>query len=80
MIDGEDNREIVEVFSQIANLEEEYAKQLYVDIWLITHGIASMVAINSCEFSDSEIENILKDAFMGFSSQLKLKQQNRRED
>lgn len=79
MIDGEENREIVEMISRMANLEEEYAKQLFVDIWLITHGIASMVATNSCQFSDSEIETILKDAFMGFSSQLKLKQQNRRE-
>jgi AcrR family transcriptional regulator len=80
MIEGEDNHEIIQIISKMANLKEENAKQLYIDIWLITHGIASVLATNSCQFSDSEIENILKDAFMGFSRQLKLKEQNRKEE
>lgn len=70
MIDGEENREIVEMISQLVHLEEEYARQLFVDIWLTTHGIASMAATNSCQFSDSEIETILNDAFMGFRASL----------
>ncbi|MFD3450372.1 TetR/AcrR family transcriptional regulator [Microbacteriaceae bacterium 4G12] len=79
MIDGEDNHEIVQMISKMTDLIEENAKQLFVDIWLITHGIASVLVANSCEFSDTEIENILKDAFMGFSRQLKLKQNGKEE-
>ncbi|MCP1452400.1 hypothetical protein J3D64_005699 [Priestia megaterium] len=54
----------------MTNLEEENTKQLYIDIWSITHGIASVLATNSCGFSDSEIENILKDTFWGFVDNL----------
>jgi AcrR family transcriptional regulator len=73
MIEGEDNQEIIQIISQMTNLQEEKAKQLYINIWLVTHGIASMLATNSCTFTDSEIETILEDSFTGFSNQLRSK-------
>lgn len=74
IIDDDENKEIVQLISQMTDLNEKNAKQLYIDIWLITHGIASMLATNSCNFTDNEIENIIKDSFAGISKQLKLKQ------
>jgi AcrR family transcriptional regulator len=73
MIEGEDNKEIIQMISQMTNLQEEKAKQLYINIWLVTHGIAAMLATNSSNFTDSEIETILKDSFSGFSNQLRSK-------
>lgn len=74
MIEGEDNLEIIKLISQMTGLKEKGSKQLYVDIWLVVHGIASMLATNSCNFTDNEIQTIVKDCFAGFSHQLKLKE------
>jgi AcrR family transcriptional regulator len=74
MIEGEDNREIIVMISKMTNLNEEYAKQLFINIWLVTHGIASMMATNSCHFTDTEIDQILSDSFMGLSKQFQQKQ------
>lgn len=74
MIEGEDNLEIIKLISQMTGLKEKGSKQLYIDIWLVVHGIASMLATNSCNFTDNEIETIVKDSFAGFKHQLKLKE------
>lgn len=71
MIEGDDNKEVIAIISKSTGLDEEHSKQLYIDIWLVTHGIASMMATNCCTFSEKEILQILKDAFMGFWGQLK---------
>lgn len=73
-IEGEDNLEIIELISQMTGLKEKGSKQLYINIWLVVHGIASMLATNSCNFSNNEIETIVKDSFAGFSRELKLKE------
>lgn len=74
MIEGDDNLEIIQMISKMTELNKENSKQLYINIWLVTHGIASMFATNSCNFTDTEIETILEDSFIGFKSQLKLKE------
>lgn len=74
MIEDNDNKEIVGLISQKTNLDGKYAKQLYINTWMIIHGIASMLATNSCDFTNSEIENIINDSFMGISKELKDKQ------
>lgn len=71
MIMGEDNDEIITMISQMASLSVANSKQLYLDIWLTTHGIATMMATNSCDFNSTEIQKILNDAFKGFLYQLK---------
>lgn len=74
MIGSEEDHEIIKIISQMTSLSEENSKQLYINIWLVTHGIASMEATNTCIFTDSEIEDILTDSFMGFSRQFKYKE------
>lgn len=74
MAEGKDNHEIIKLIMRKTNLQEESAKQLYVDIWMVIHGIASMLAANSCNFTENEIKTILKDSFQGISKELKLKE------
>lgn len=71
MLEGEDNKEVIMMISQQTNLTEENAKQFFLEIWLVTHGIASMFATNSCNFSEEEIRRILLDSYTGYLYTLK---------
>jgi len=66
MISGDDNLEVIELIAGMTGLNLDHSKKLYVDIWLLTHGIAALVATNHCQFSHQEIETILMDAFKGY--------------
>lgn len=43
----------------------ETAKQIYVHLWLYSHGIASLIATNVCAFSQEEISDMLTDVGAG---------------
>lgn len=66
MIAGADNQEVIALIAGMTRLNHDHSRKLYVDIWLLTHGIASLVATNQCHFSHEEIETILMDAFKGY--------------
>ena len=70
LIKNDENQEIVTLISQLSGLDLHKAEQLFVDIWLTTHGIASMIATNDLNLNVEEITKILKDAFSGFKYQL----------
>ncbi len=74
MIKDDENQKIVEIISGTTGLNSENAEQLLVDIWLMTHGIATMVAANDCHFSEEQIVKILKDSFSGIKYQLSIKE------
>lgn len=73
MIKDDENQRIVEMISGTTGLDLENAEQLMVDIWLITHGIAAMVAANDCHFNEEQIVKILTDSFSGIKYQLSIK-------
>lgn len=73
MIRGEENREIVHLIEGMTGLNFENAEQLFLSIWLITHGIAAMMATNDCDFSEELIIKLLKDSFSGVGNQLSLR-------
>lgn len=77
MIEGEENREVVRMISGSTGLGEVSAKELFLKIWLVTHGIASFVATNTCGYGMEEIEGILKDAFVAFKIQLERKEKEK---
>lgn len=57
-----------EVIADISNrtgLDIIKSQELYTGIWLTTHGIASLLATNSCMLSDEEIINLLNNSFYG---------------
>jgi hypothetical protein len=57
----------------MTGLNRENAQQLFVDIWLTTHGIASLVATDRSEFSEEQMVKILTvlvDSFFGIQHEL----------
>ena len=71
MIRAEENKEIVEMIAGMTGLDFKSAEQLFLSIWLITHGIAALMATNDCDFSEETIAMLLMDAFSGMKIQLK---------
>jgi hypothetical protein len=71
MIRAEENREIVRIIAGMTGLDFERAEQLFLSIWLITHGIAALMATNDCDFSEETIAKLLTDAFSGMKTQFK---------
>lgn len=73
MIREESNQEIIGIISGMSGLNFDQSQELFLTIWLITHGIASLMATNDCDLSENQIEVILMDAFAGIKVQLKTK-------
>ena len=57
-------------------LSHESSKQIYINTWLIIHGIASMLATTNSILSSEEIETIIFDAFKGYKQVLMNKELN----
>ena len=53
LIKDDENQEIVQLISRMSGLNIKKSEQLFIDIWLTTHGIASMIATNDLVLSDS---------------------------
>ncbi|MGE7947870.1 hypothetical protein [Lysinibacillus sp. NPDC093688] len=53
------------IISKLTGLTQTPARSLFIDIWLTTHGIATMCATNTCDLDSLEIDSILKDVFEG---------------
>lgn len=70
MMNGADNEQIVNMLAQATGGTKEQGKRLYVATWLLTHGIATMLATNQTQISDTEIETILWDGYLGFKKQI----------
>lgn len=76
LIKDDENQEIVQLVSRMSGLNTKKSEQLFIDIWLTTHGIASMIATNDLVLSEIEIIKILTDAFNGFTYQLKKEEES----
>jgi hypothetical protein len=66
LISSDDNKKIIRGISLSCGVEEEKAKDIYLKVWLFTHGIASMISANNIRLTDNQIENLLKEAFISF--------------
>lgn len=52
-------------------MDAESAKQIYLHLWIFTHGIASLIASRACAFSGEEINAMLTEVFVGLMMKLK---------
>lgn len=73
MIRSDVNKDIVKIIAAMTQLDIKQSEQLFLSIWLMTHGIASLIATNDCDLEDEEIEKILMDSFSGMKLQFKHK-------
>lgn len=64
---------IIEMSAQIG-LSKELCRLLLRDIWLLTHGIATMIYTKQVAYHDNEIKEILSHGFYGIIAILKSKE------
>lgn len=65
------NKEIVDAIAQMTGLTTEQAQFLYAGILFTAHGMASMIATNTAEFTEEEIKGIITTMFWGTVDKLK---------
>ncbi len=58
------------------SLNEKQANELYVRLWLFSHGIATMIATKTVCLNDKEIGRMLMDALAGFLQVIKKENRN----
>lgn len=76
MADTEEGVKFIEMIQKSTGLSESSSKQIYINTWLIIHGIASMMATTNSKLSIEEIETIIFDAFKGYRQILMNKELN----
>lgn len=77
MLEGNENEQIINLISETSGLGSASARELYMSMWLISHGIASMIATNSCRLQQEEIKKILNNTYSALITQLKLKKNSK---
>ena len=50
---------ILDVISLSYNVSEKLAKEIYLNMWIYNHGIATLIANKMCRFGSEEISNML---------------------
>ncbi len=76
MAENEQGQNYTELIEKSTGLSHKSSKQIFINTWLIIHGIASMISTTNCELSKDEIETIIFDAFKGYRQVLMNKELN----
>lgn len=71
---NEESNEAIEGMSIQIGLSKENCRLLLRDIWLLTHGIATMIYTKQVDYQEKEVREILFQGFYGFISILKEKE------
>ena len=66
-----DNPEIICEIVKVTGLDDYSSKELFSNVWLLTHGIACTIATNQYPFNDNEIRNILANSYKGLLLKMK---------
>lgn len=52
-------QDILNSITEHYGVSNEFAKELYLDMWIFSHGIATLIANKMCELTEEEISNRL---------------------
>lgn len=53
----------------ILGINGDKLKSFHSKIWIFTHGIATMIATHTCEFTDEQISNMLTEIYVALATQ-----------
>ena len=59
----QDNTPLTALIAQTTGLNQEQAQRLLLKLWLMVHGMATMVAGNHLPFFEQEIRDLLKETY-----------------
>ncbi|MDR1550136.1 MAG: WHG domain-containing protein [Hungatella sp.] len=71
LINFADMSDLIQHLMLSAGISEKAAKNLFLSLWLLVHGIATMFATNPCTLDNEEIELLLINAFKAQYKHLK---------
>lgn len=72
IVEIDDNTEdIVQEIIEEYHLKEEDARKLHFELWVATHGIASLIATNYMTFTSDQINELLADYCIGILMKMK---------
>lgn len=61
----EHHDKIVQAVVSEYGFSQDTAKQIYLHMWIYSHGIAALIATNVCNFTEEEISEMLTDVAAG---------------
>lgn len=61
--DYEDYKELEGLIKISTKLSDEDIKAFHIKMWMFTHGIAALIATNTVEFSEKQIQELLTEEF-----------------
>ena len=61
----EEIRPIIEIIKKNTGLSEEKAIQFHTEMWIVVHGLATMIATNYLEWDMEYMSQVLTDAYFG---------------
>lgn len=61
--DYEDYKELEGLIKISTKLSDEDIKAFHIKMWIFTHGIAALIATNTVEFSEKQIQELLTEEF-----------------
>lgn len=62
---------VLDTIMQESTISQADATKLFKQMWLFSHGIATMIATDTARFADSEIYDMLTDVYTGLLSRYK---------
>ncbi len=60
-----DSTPVIDILTKATGLSREDAELLHGEMWIFVHGIATMVATEYLELSDSAVSDMMTDVFQG---------------
>ena len=62
---------VLNLITEEENIYGEQAQNIYEEMWLFSHGIATMIATGTARFSRERIQDMLSDVYRGLVANLK---------
>lgn len=56
---------VLDVIGRTEHISGEDARRVYEEMWMLSHGIATMIATGTAQFTDERIRRILHDVYSG---------------
>ena len=62
---------VLDVIEKTEHISGEDAQRVYEEMWMLSHGIATMIATGTAQFSEEQIRRILHDVYSGLMMNLR---------
>ena len=68
---------VLDVIGRTEHISGEDARRVYEEMWMLSHGIATMIATGTARFSEPKVRGMLMDVYRGLVSVIREKDSQR---